>query len=86
MKDRLRSSGTWKDDMPGLRARCKILSEDWGFTVFPVHISAGYCTLVAQQKGTRTRDALTGAMKIEWARAIVEWEIAKAEGILRIAA
>lgn len=80
----IRSQLSWSY-MPALRNQCKVLSEIWGFTVFPRHTTNGYCELVKQRTPSRTRDNLTGSMTIECARAIVEWEIAKAEGRLRAA-
>jgi hypothetical protein len=80
----IRSDRSWTF-MPTLRNRCKVLSEIWGFTVFVRHYSDGYCELVKQRTPSRTRDNLTGPMKIEHVRAIVEWEIARAEGQMRAA-
>jgi hypothetical protein len=81
---RLISSKDW-DNLPELRERCKVLSEIWGFTVFPREWPGG-CELVRQHSPYRIRDRLTGLMEVKQARTIVEWEIAKAEGRLRLAA
>lgn len=81
----IRADTSWSY-MPALRNRCKILSEIWGFTVFARYTSDGHCELVKQRTPSRIRDNLTGSMKIEQIRVIVEWEIAKAEGTLRVAA
>lgn len=69
--------------MPKLRARLAVWNSYIGHTIFAKHTTLGHCELWIQ-KG-RIRDRLTGPMKVEMARAIVEWEIAKAEGTLRTA-
>ena len=69
---------TWTD-MPMLRWRCEMLSEHWGDTIFPVHTIPGQCKLMRQPRFTRTRDRLTDSLPIVTVRAIVEWELAKAQ-------
>jgi len=72
------------DDMPALRRRCDYLSEIWGQKVWPVHTVTGRCDLRKRHTG-RTNTLLLSSMKVEIVRGIVEWEIGKAEGKLRLA-
>jgi hypothetical protein len=86
MMDKLQGGSDW-NSLPKLRERCKVLSEIWGFTVFVVSHTNGHCEFVrGYPRPARINDRLTNNFKVENVRAIVEWEIAKAEGRLRIAA
>ena len=72
----------YRDNMPVLRNLCANLSEILGKTVFPSHISNGFAQIFVQSPGSRTRTLLVEG-RIAQLCAIIEWEIAKAEGRLR---
>jgi hypothetical protein len=68
-----------------LRERCAYWSEFAGGTVYPKVFTTGYCELWFRHKdGTPTR--LLTEREVVLVRAVVEWEISKAEGTLRRAA
>jgi hypothetical protein len=75
----------YRDNMPVLRSLCANLSEILGKTVFPSYTTPGFAQIFMQEPGQRIRHRLAEG-RVAQLCAIIEWEIAKAEGRLRDAA
>lgn len=73
------------DSSYALRERCKVWSSYTGITFYVKFVTAIECELWSLSKG-RVVKMLLSKREPALVRAVVEWEIAKAEGQLRSAA